>query len=84
MDAVRMRAMGFTVRTAVQIGSPAEKIVEYVADNQIELVAMTTHGRSGFSRLVLGTVAGHVLRSVPVPVMMVRAAEHPENSTPQR
>ena len=77
-EARRLRALGFTVQTAIQFGNPAEKIVEFIEGNEIDLVAMTTHGRSGLSRLMLGSVAEHILRSVPVPVMMLRAIEKPD------
>ena len=76
-EARPLRAMGFAVQTAIQFGNPAEKIVEFIEAHHIDLVAMTTHGRSGLSRLVLGSVAEHILRSAPVPVMMLRAVERP-------
>ena len=40
---------------------------------QVDLVAMSTHGRSGLSRLVMGSVAEEVLRHANVPVLLVRA-----------
>lgn len=41
---------------------PANEIIEYVKENSVDLIVMTTHGRSGFSRLWLGSVAEKVLR----------------------
>lgn len=52
---------------------PAEAIVQYVLDNDIDLVVMATHGRSGISRWAFGSVAEKVSRSSCVPVLMVRA-----------
>jgi nucleotide-binding universal stress UspA family protein len=51
----------------------AEKIAEYATQNQVDLVVIATHGRSGVSRWAWGSVADRILRSACVPVMMVRA-----------
>ena len=74
---------GYTVFTAARFGEPGPAIVEFVEDENIDLVAMTTHGRSGLGRLLLGSVATYVLRSVSVPVMLRRALEQvPESPLP--
>ncbi|MBI5876537.1 MAG: universal stress protein [Chloroflexi bacterium] len=65
-------AAGFEVRTEVAFGAPAEAIERIVASDAIDLIAMTTHGRSGLTRMIAGSVAGHVLRHVRVPVLMLR------------
>jgi nucleotide-binding universal stress UspA family protein len=62
-----------TVKTAVLKGSPAAEITDYVEKNQVDLVVIATHGRSGISRWIMGSTADRVLRSVCVPVLMVRA-----------
>jgi nucleotide-binding universal stress UspA family protein len=49
-----------------------ERIIQYALENNIDLIIMATHGRSGISRLVLGSVAYHVLRSGYIPVLMIR------------
>jgi nucleotide-binding universal stress UspA family protein len=70
---------GVRVRPAVRYGKPAEQIFGHIADNQADMVAMSTHGRSGLSRLVMGSVAEEVVRSAGVPVLLVRASgKHPE------
>ena len=51
---------------------PAEAIVEYARDEEIDLVVMGTHGRSGWRRGVLGSVAETVVRQAPCPVLTVR------------
>ena len=68
---------GYTVFTAVKFGDPGQTIVKFVEDENADIVAMTTHGRSGLSRLWLGSVAEHVLRNVSVPVLLLRSAESP-------
>ncbi|MBI4319217.1 MAG: universal stress protein [Chloroflexi bacterium] len=68
-----MRAKGFKVRTVVQFGEPAEEIVDYARDNGVDLVAMSTHGRSGVSRWVYGSVADRVLRGASTPILLIRS-----------
>jgi nucleotide-binding universal stress UspA family protein len=65
------------VRTAVLRGTPSETILDYATDNDVEVIAMGTHGRTGIDRLVAGSVTERVLRLADVPVMAVRAAGDP-------
>lgn len=51
----------------------AESIAEFVTKNDVDLIVISTHGRSGVSRWVFGSTADRILRSSCVPVMMVRA-----------
>ncbi|WP_340101605.1 universal stress protein [Salinibaculum salinum] len=67
----------------VEEGMPSETILEYVQDNDIDLVAMGTHGRTGVRRFVLGSVTEHVLRESPVPVLATGASEE-EPTLPYR
>ncbi|WP_136717757.1 universal stress protein [Halorientalis salina] len=60
------------VTTSVRHGRPYREIRSYVDDNGIDLVTMGTHGRTDFSRYVLGSVANKLVRSSPVPVLTVR------------
>jgi nucleotide-binding universal stress UspA family protein len=59
---------------AIVSGLTAKQIVKYAADNGIALIVMGTHGRRGFSHLFLGSVAEHVVRTAPCPVLTVREA----------
>jgi nucleotide-binding universal stress UspA family protein len=54
-------------------GKPYVEIVKYARDRGIDLIVMGTHGRGGMSHLLLGSVADKVVRTVPCPVMTVRA-----------
>ena len=65
---------GANVQTtcAVLRGEPAEMICQRVRDIHADLVVMTSHGRTGFSRAWLGSVADAVMRNSPVPVLMLR------------
>lgn len=57
---------------AVADEQPADGILDRIRDG-VDLVALATHGRGGFARAVLGSVADRVLRGSPVPVLIVRA-----------
>lgn len=61
--------------TAVETGPPvAEKIVGYAARHAVELIVVGTHGRTGVSRVLLGSVAEHVVRASTCPVLTVPCA----------
>ena len=62
---------GLKVRGVVLQGHPAEAIITYAEDNGMELVAMCTHGRSGVSRWVVGSVADKVLLGCRAPLLLV-------------
>ncbi|MFC6836669.1 universal stress protein [Halomarina ordinaria] len=68
----RAEEVGVSVTTAVEPGIPSETIVDYAGDNDVDLVVMSTHGRTGLSHLLLGSVAEKVVRRSPVPVLVVR------------
>lgn len=55
-------------------GSPVAHIEEYAKEKGIDLIVMGTHGRSGFSHLLLGSVAENVVRQAPCSVLTVRPA----------
>ena len=63
------------VQSEVLSGNPAEKIVEYAEENQIGLIVMATHGRSGISRWTLGSVADKVVRATTRPVLLIRSKD---------
>jgi len=61
------------VTTAVERGIPHETVLEYAVANDVDLVVMGTHCRTGLDRVLLGSVAERVVRRSPVPVLVVRA-----------
>jgi nucleotide-binding universal stress UspA family protein len=69
----RLRDTGIPIHTTVRYGEAAEEILRHIKDNAVDLVAMSTHGRSGLSRLVLGSVAAQVVHRATVPVLLLRA-----------
>lgn len=58
--------------------NPSAEIVKALKALNVDLVVMTTHGRSGFSRFAIGSVADKVLRGGSVPVLMVKASDPEE------
>lgn len=62
-------------------GSGARTIVDYAARNNITLIVMGTHGRSGLAHLFMGSVAERVVRSAPCPVLTVRQTPVSEADT---
>lgn len=66
------------VTTEVIHGNPAEQIIEYAEEQGIDLITMGTHGRSGFNRVILGSVAERVIRTAEAPVLTVRELEEEE------
>lgn len=61
-----------SVVTEIQHGVPHQAILDYCDQHAIDLVAMGTHGRSGPSRWLMGSVSGRVLRSAETPVLTIR------------
>lgn len=53
-------------------GKAAESLADYATNNEVDLIVIATHGRSGISRWVWGSVADRILHSACVPVLMVR------------
>jgi universal stress protein A len=60
------------VARRVVVGIPYRKIVEVADEEKSDLVVMTTHGRTGLSHLVMGSVAEKVVRTAPCPVLTIR------------
>lgn len=70
--AAELRAKGVRVRSVIRRGEPVAAILDGAREAHADLIAMTTHGRSGFGRLLFGSVAEAVLRHSPVPVLLMR------------
>lgn len=61
---------------ATREGYPFVEIIRYAKDQAIDLIVMGTHGRTGLTHLLLGSVADNVVRKSPCPVLTVRPAGH--------
>ena len=71
----RCSAAGVKVETALVTGSPAAEIVRYAAEHDFDLIVVGSHGRRGFRRLVLGSVAEAVVRTADRPVLTTHRPE---------
>ena len=65
-----LKGKGIDARTEILSGNPAEEIIKYSQKNDIDLIIMSTRGRSGISRWVFGSVAEKVIRNSTVPVLI--------------
>ena len=79
----RLRSMGVRPATRVIIDrQPAVAILEYARQEGIDLIALSTRGRGGFVRLLVGSVADKVLRGADVPVLIYRPADSADSGLP--
>lgn len=69
---------GFRVRTVVREGEPEEVILAVAGEENADLIIMGTHGRSGLSLLVMGSVAEKVMHATDRPVMFVKPVKAPK------
>ena len=74
-----LQAAGYEVGLEVRFGDPAQEILHFVETEAIDLVAMATHGRSGLSRLLMGSVAMALVRHLAIPILLVRPVAAIEN-----
>jgi len=70
--AAELRAKGVRVTTTVRQGEPVDQLLAAARDAEADLIAMTTHGRSGLSRLLFGSIAAAVLARAEIPVFLMR------------
>ena len=57
----------------VDFGDPAQQLIKLATDRDMDLIVTSTHGRSGLSHLIMGSVAEKIIRHAPCPVFVVRA-----------
>lgn len=69
----RLRAGGMKVRGLVPLGLPEESILDTAVEEGATLIALTTHGRSGYGPWIFGSVAERILQASSVPVLLVRS-----------
>lgn len=70
-----MTARGVTCRSIVEVGTPANRLVDMVRENGIDLVVMGTHGTTGLGHVLLGSTAERVVRLCPCPVLTVKVGQ---------
>ena len=83
--AIQVQREGLTVESSLVVSTrPATAIVTFARENTIDLIVMGTHGRGAMLRMMLGSVAEHVMRTAPCPVMVVRDSKPRGAATPTR
>ena len=77
LESVRKRvsSKGLSVNTVLEDGAPAERILEYSRNEAVDVIAISTHGRSGVSRWVFGSVTQKVLQFAQPAVLVVHAGK---------
>lgn len=69
----RLDQLNYDVETCfVEAGSAADGIIEQASERGCDLIVISTHGRSGLSRFVLGSVANKVMRHTDIPILLIR------------
>ena len=70
-----LKGHGITAKYDIPIGNPAAEIIEYARKYKFDLIAMSTHGRTGLARWVLGSIADKVLHGAGMPMWLVRPSK---------
>jgi nucleotide-binding universal stress UspA family protein len=68
----RLKSEGATLHTEVIIGKVTESIINYIEKNDIDLIIIATHARSGVTQLIRGSEAYKIFSYATVPVLMIR------------
>ena len=77
-EASILRARGLDVQTVVvEAHNPATAILQFALENDVDVIALATHGRGGWSRVALGSVADKVMRGSTIPVLLYRPGAEP-------
>jgi nucleotide-binding universal stress UspA family protein len=69
--AATLKEQGITAETVAVAGSPAESILDYAQQNDVDIIVMSSHGRTGIARWAFGSVTEKVLKESPIPVLVV-------------
>lgn len=67
---------GLDVEHVILRGMPFLEIIRYAKANEVDLIVIGTHGRSGMEHIIFGSTAEKVVRKAPCPVLSVRPAQH--------
>lgn len=81
--AAKMKKRGVELRTILQEGTPYDRIADTAKRIKADLILMATHGRTGLTHLLMGSVTEKVVRSAPCPVLTLRGWK-PKKSAPRR
>jgi len=71
-------------KTVITEGNAAQSIVQYANENKVDMIVMSTHGRTGIQHVLLGSVAERVVRTAHCPVLTVKSTEGIANGEPKK
>ncbi|MGB3714382.1 MAG: universal stress protein [Candidatus Promineifilaceae bacterium] len=72
----KLRRSGITTESTITVGEAAEEISTRIQDGDIDLLVLSTHGRSGVGRVLLGSVADEVIQRATIPMLLIRPFGH--------
>lgn len=67
----KLSGEGINAKAAIAHGKAADEILDYAKKNKVDLIIMTTHGRSGVARWAMGSVADRIVRHTEAPVLVI-------------
>ncbi|MFN2162264.1 MAG: universal stress protein [Candidatus Promineifilaceae bacterium] len=67
-----------------QVGSAADSILQYSIENDVDLIVMSSHGRSGINRWVYGSVAERIMSQAPCPTLIINARQSSQEGAPSK
>jgi nucleotide-binding universal stress UspA family protein len=68
----RLKQAGVNAHAVLLTGKAADSLVRYANNNDVDLIIMATHGRSGISKIFWGSVAEKILRATAIPVLLIK------------
>ena len=71
----KLEQQGIQVSTTIMQGPPVEAILAVAAQENVDMIAIASHGRSGLGRVFYGSVAARILQRVDRPLLVIRAAQ---------
>ena len=76
LERLKGEMAGIGTKTEVVFGVPHVQIVEYARREEIDVIVLATHGRTGIKHILIGSVAERVVQMAPCPVLTVKHPEH--------
>ena len=76
LEKIKPTIDGIEASHVLRFGSPAVMIVDFAEENDVDLIVMGTHGRTGMRRVVMGSVAEAVVRKAKCPVLAIKSGTH--------
>ena len=67
---------GATVNTIIRVGKPFAEIIDFAKRENVDLIVISSHGRTGMDHVLFGSTADKVVRKAPCPVLTIRPHEH--------